>query len=45
MGLRLKMPAVVERGRVLLGYLVAVKEDAGGVQLKFSDLEPESLDD
>lgn len=40
-GLKLKMPAVVARGRVLVGYLVAAEESPESFTLTFSDLEPE----
>ena len=40
-GTRVRMPALVERGRVLAGYLVAVRETEDVVELTFSGLAPE----
>lgn len=45
LGLRVKMPAVVERGRVLVGYLVGVEETPEAFTLEFSELEPEPTGD
>ena len=42
LGLSLKMPALVEDGRVLAGYLVGVEETKTEFRLEFSQLEPES---
>lgn len=45
-GVRVKMPAVIERGRVLVGYLVAVREESPArFVLEFSDLEPEPTEE
>lgn len=41
LGLEVKMPALVENGRVLVGFLVGVEESAEAFTLEFSDLEPE----
>lgn len=40
-GVKVKMPALVDGGRVLVGYLVGVEEDADAFVLTFSDLESE----
>ena len=44
-GIEVRMPAVVERGRVLVGYLAAAEETRDTIRLTFSDLEPEPHDD
>lgn len=41
LGLDVRMPAVVERGRVLAGFLVAVEESATEFVLTFEGLQPE----
>ena len=41
LGLDIRMPAVVESGRVLAGYLIGVVEDEDGFTLEFSGLAPE----
>lgn len=40
-GCDVRMPAVIERGRVLAGYLVAVEEDELEIRLEFEGLAPE----
>lgn len=37
----LRMPALVEAGKVMAGVLLAVEEDAESVRLTFSDFAPE----
>ena len=44
-GLKVKMPAILERGRVLVGFLIAADETKETIRLTFSDLEPEPTDD
>lgn len=40
-GLELLIPALVEHGRVLAGYLVAARETQDTIELEFSDVGPE----
>ena len=40
-GLDLRIPALIEHGRVLAGYLRAVRETEDTIELTFGGLEPE----
>ena len=40
-GLAVRMPALVEHGRVLAGFLVAARETADTIELTFGELGPE----
>ena len=42
LGVDIRMPAVIDSGRVLAGYLVGVVEDEDGFDLEFSGMVPES---
>lgn len=44
-GVKVRMPAVLEAGRMLAGYLVEARETTDTIELTFSDLVPEASQD
>lgn len=44
-GVKVRMPAVLEAGRMLAGYLVDARETSDTIELTFSDLVPEADQD
>jgi hypothetical protein len=41
-GLDVRMPALVENGRAMAGFLVAVEETDGEIALTFEGIQPEA---